>query len=343
MKSINLIFTLVLALLLNSCATKIATSKDKKRPDWLDNPYNKYRESLYLAAIGEGDTRKAAENNAIGNISLIFESKIKVENTTEQRYEELFTKEGSTFSKTLKNKQNVKTGSNQTLFNVQYGDSYTDKNGRNYVIAYLDRLETGELYETKIAKNSSKIKFYLENSSLSSDLKRSYAYLNAATVVNSVNQSLVSQLQIISPDFWNNSKLGYDPNELEEKAANSTKLICFAGNIENDEDGKVKNILQEFLSNKGFVIRENPLLTLDGSVNFEDLDLPRAEKFVRWHLDLNLNDSAGNTLVSLSEDGREGHLSKGEAKARAIRTIRSKVEKKFSKSLDNYFDSLVKK
>ena len=34
------------------------------RPEWVDNPKLAYPENLYLVAVGEGDTRQAAENSA---------------------------------------------------------------------------------------------------------------------------------------------------------------------------------------------------------------------------------------------------------------------------------------
>nr|MDA3813272.1 hypothetical protein [Candidatus Cloacimonadota bacterium] len=86
MKKIILL-SLILILIL-SCAAHAVKRKGSK-PEWLKNPKAVYSEQMYLTAIGEGDSRSDAESMAAGNLSRIFESNIKAEETVNQRYMEL--------------------------------------------------------------------------------------------------------------------------------------------------------------------------------------------------------------------------------------------------------------
>ncbi|MCC7430116.1 LPP20 family lipoprotein [bacterium] len=340
MKNITL-FLVSLVLSLTSCTSAQKTKQSENTPFWLENPNKKFPQSLYLTSVGEGDTRKAAEQNAVASLSMIFEATIKAENTTEQRYKELFSEENSSFEKETKVKQNVKIGSSQTLFNLQFAESYTDKLGKTYVLAYLNRLETAEIYEEKISKNSEQIIFYTKQAEQTADPIKKYAFLNAASVVSEVNKVLESQLKIISPDFPSSYQKGYNENELSQATSEATKNIVFSVKLEGEE--KVTELVKEWLSNQGFVVGENSILKINGKTNFEEIATERTEKFVRWSLNLNVSNLEDNTIVSFAESGRDAHLTVSEAKTRALRSIKEKIEKNFGKSMNNYFDKLVKK
>ena len=62
------------ALLLSLAGCKSFTSET---PGWVANPKTLYPENQYLATVGEGDTRRAAENAADANLARIFEAHIE--------------------------------------------------------------------------------------------------------------------------------------------------------------------------------------------------------------------------------------------------------------------------
>ena len=162
---------LLMALLLFNCSQSgqnigSANAKSKnKRPSWMDNPHKKYPDAQYLVAIGAGDTRRDAENIAAGNLSRIFESKIKVDHTMKERYKSL--SKGTKFvSEELatESNENVNIKSDQSLINVQFGESYTDKSARIHVLAYLNRKETATIYTEKINTANEQILFFMDKS-----------------------------------------------------------------------------------------------------------------------------------------------------------------------------------
>ena len=101
--------------------------QDDERPDWIDNPNLNYSKSRYLVAIGIGDTRTAAEDNARGNLAKIFQSDIRVEQSIFENIKE--DEDDFSASMNLLKRTNVK--SNQTLKNIQFGDAwFNSKEGR---------------------------------------------------------------------------------------------------------------------------------------------------------------------------------------------------------------------
>ncbi len=323
------------------CVAMKSFSQDK--PSWIDTPQNNYPNVQFLTSVGVGDTRKGAENNALANLSTMFEASIKAENTITERYKELFAGESSTMEKSSEVAKDVTVSSSQTLSNVQFAESFTDKMGQCYVLAVLERVPTAKIYQKKMELNAQQITFYTTSAQNTNDDVMKFAYLNAASVISQMNEALKKQLVIILPGAQNEMKLQYDHNELMKQLSEAMKKIIFSVALTNDAGGKVATMVKELISTQGFVVSDKSVLAIVGDVHFEQIDLQRPEKYVRWNYQLSVNDVKGNTVVTLSENGREGHLTYEEAKARSLRTIKEKIKISFAKEINKYFDGVVKK
>ncbi len=337
----KIIIFVMLILIINACAVN-AKSKKSSKPKWLTNPKKVYPEQLYLTAIGEGDTRSDAENMAAANLSKIFESVIHSEENVNQRYMELTNKKGTETSDYTSVNKDVNISSSQKLFNIKFAQSYTDKTGRVHVLAYINRVETSDIYQQKIDDNSQKVRFYIEKSKEINNPIKKYAYLSAAMVFAQNNKILLEQLRIIDSSSIDMIKFGYNINDLSVMLSDASRMVTFSLSIKGD-DGRITSILEDVLTGMGFVLGENGVLKIEGSISFNDTDLKRNDgfKFVRYYLDIKVKDVDNNIILAINEKGREGHLSFAEAKERCIRKIEKKLKKKFKSKLVKYFDSLV--
>lgn len=339
MKRISLI---LLSALLFSCSLNAKKPKNVK-PEWLKNPKSVYPENRYLSALGEGDSRQQAENMAAANLSRIFRSDIRADETINQRYRELTTGDEFEYEDETNVNKKVNISSQQTLFNLQFGESWTDNLGRVHTIAYLDRMRTADIYEQKITKNSERIIHFLDEERTASDPIKKYAALNAASVVADINEVLIGQLNIIFPSGIDMLEMNYDQNNIRQKMKDAAQQIGFKIQISNDNENKISNLLEEMVNNLGFSIKTEAIILLEGQIEISDTDLKRDNiKFVRYDLKMNavVNDEI---IVTMNEKGREGHVSLSEARARAIRTLKKKIEKDFKTKLIDYFDQLVLK
>ena len=336
------IVLIILSILVISCAAH-AKKKKSKQPAWLENPKAVYSEQMYLTAIGEGDSRREAENMAAGNLSKIFESKVKTDETVVQRYMELTKGDEFTYEDQTDVTKRVNIQSEQTLFNIQFAESYTNEMGRVFVLAYLNRMKTAEIYEEKINKNTESVTYFTKLCDEADDPMMKYAAMSAASAVGLSNEVLLEQLGIIFPTSKEMLEIEYNYNDLMKKTAEVAKQISFKIDIKNDTENKISILVEELLTDLGFVLSDENLLNVEGEVSFEETELQREGEFVRYELKLKIIDSDNITIVTLSEKGREGHVSKSEAQARAVRTIEKKIKKTFKKKLIAYFDGLVVK
>ncbi|MEW6061722.1 MAG: LPP20 family lipoprotein [Bacteroidota bacterium] len=316
----------------------------QERPAWIDNPQSRYPSSKYLVAIGAGDTRKAAENAAAANLSQIFQATIKAEQTVNERYKELFTApHQSTYEAQSDVTKNITISTDQTLYNVQFAESYTDNLGKVYVLALLERQPTAEIYERKMEENDKLMVKYIEHYQVSTDPIVRYANISAATVFSTINETLKQQLNIILPGATFTPKSGYDAVKVQQLLNEAKKNVPFSVSLTGDSDGKVTAIVKELLSELGFVVAEKGVLTVSGDVSFQEIDLKRPEKFVRWSYKFSVVDNSQNTIISLNENGREAHVTYNEAVSRALRTMKQKIKTNFGKEINRYFDTMVKK
>ena len=330
----------IILILILSCAAHAKKRKSSK-PEWLENPKAVYSEQMYLTAIGEGDSRSDAENMAAGNLARIFESNIKAEETVNQRYMELTKNNKTDVEEQTDVTKSVNIQSKQTLFNIQFGESYTDDMGRVHTIAFLNRMKTAEIYESKINKNAERISYFIGIANETHDPLLNYASLSAASTVSSHNEILLVQLTIIFPSAIDMLEINYNHNQIVKDAKTAAAAISCNIDIENDEDNKITILLEELVNDLGFVLSADNILNIDGEILLEKTDLKRDLEFIRFELQINVSDNNGNIIVSMSEKGREGHISATEARARAIRTLSKKIDRQLRKKLIAYFDGMV--
>ncbi|MFO7896740.1 MAG: LPP20 family lipoprotein [Candidatus Cloacimonadales bacterium] len=343
MKRIGLI---IIAITIFSCA--VVSEAEAKRgknekPKWVDNPASAYPEAYYLSAIGEGDTRSYAENMAAANISRIFESQVKADQSVSNRYSEIADATGVSSSETTDIATNVNISSDQTLLNLKFGESYTDELGTVYVIAYIDRMKTATIYENRIAEANAKIVEFIKQGENIKSRTHSYAYLSAAKLFHDQLDVMLQQLDIISANSRSMIELDYDANALQKKLNQVAEEVTFSIDLTNDEAGKIESVLQQLLTSMGFRLSDNGLLKVQGSVDFSETDLGRDDYvFVRYDLQLKIIDDRGNIVAALSEKGREGQNSFAEAKARCVLKLQNKIEKNLQRKVVQFFDNLVK-
>ena len=333
-----------LAIILFACASvSNAEAKKNKRPKWLDNPTKIYPEAYYLTAIGEGDSRAYAEDMAVSKISRIFESVVKTDQTVSNRYNEILNSKGANATETTDINTNINISSDQKLLNLKFGESYTDKNGRVFVIAFIDRIKTASIYESRIEETANKIVEFMKIGDNAKNQIESYAFYSAALLFHQQVKTMMKQLDIISSSSKDMIELGYDENVLAKRVRKAAENVTFNIDLENDKDGKIKIVLQEMFTDMGFKLNDNALLKVKGSIDFSVTDLKRDDFiFVRYDMKLKIYDDRNEIVAALSEKGREGHTSYQEAEARCVRKLQDKIEKKLKRKINNYFDNLVK-
>ena len=309
-----------------------------KMPGWVVNPKSAYPENQYLVAVGEGDTRHAAENAADGQLARIFESHIE----SDERLVDQTRESGKTFERTTDFTTDINILSSQTLFNIQHAEAWQDKMGRIHAIAYLDRRETARIYRDKIHEKTALVNFLQAQAKPTNDLLKKYAVLRAAVRHATESQLLLNQLKVIHPPSIPDATPSYSMNTLRKALAETARKIHVQIMIKGDENHRFQSVLEELFTHYGFVVGTPATLKIVGQISVSDTGQRTADLvFVRYSLALQIKEADGTTLISLNEKGREGHISLAEARIRSFRTLENIIRPNGAQRLDAYFDSLI--
>lgn len=328
----GLTIVLLLPILLSGC------QRLKGTPKWVENPKAAYPEAQYLVAVGEGDTRRAAENAAAGNLSRIFEAHIE----SDERLLDQTRETRKKVERTTDFTSDINILSSQTLYNIQHAEAWKDRLGRYHAVAYLERRETANIYRSKIGEQTSRVEFLLGHAEQSNDLLKKYALLRAANRHVAENQLLLRQLKVIHPSSARMAEPGYSENKLRKELADTAKKIRVRIDIKGDHDRRMTSCLEELITRYGFVAGTPAVLNIDGRVAVNDTGQRTKDLFfVRYEMMAQIKDADGTVLVSINDKGREGHVSLSEAKVRSFRTLENAIKAGGAQRLDIYFDSLV--
>ncbi len=335
--------SIVLAVLIAGCASAPsgAPRGGNDEPEWLLNPASAYPDEMFLSAVGSGDTRAAAEQNAAAGIAQIFEARVSVDMRTAERYQELVSGSSTLTESEVQLTQSVSIRSDQTLLNIQYGESFTDAMGRVSVIAYLERIPTGRIYADLIQKNGTQVENFRAESGAGGDLVRQYAFLSAASVVAANNEVLRDQLRIIAPGFGELAQVGYDYDDLLREKADLAARMTVSVAVDNDEGGRIAGAVREALSEERFPSAESAVLAVRGSVRMEPTEINPDYKSVRWYLNLEMVGPDGRALVTYDNQERASGVSEEAAQAFAYADIEEAVRKDFVGAMRAYFDGMV--
>jgi len=119
--------------------------------------------------------------------------------------------------------------------------------------------------------------------------------------------------------------------------------VAFKLDVTGDTGNKVKSALADILTGMGFTVSDTDVnaVPVKVQVSFEDVELNQPQKFTRYTLALNVFNQAGDDIITLTDSGREGHITQSEAQARALRTVINKLKTELPKRLNKYFDAMV--
>ncbi len=309
-------------------------------PDWVRNPKLTYPESSFLVAVGEGDTRRAAENAAAANLSRIFESHIE----SDERVVDKVSESETDFTRTTDITSDINILSSQTLINIQHAEAWRDEAGRYHAVAYLNRRDTARIYREDIEMHAARVTSLLAQAEETDNPLHRYALLRAAAYTANENELRWRQLKVIHPASAAAAKPPYSLHDIRQAAIISAKKIRVHVAMEGDTDGVITDSLQELVTHRGFTVGEPPVLEITGRVAITDTGMRSAGlAFFNYMLAVQIKDAEGNILVAVNENGREAVNTPERARARCQRTMIQAIKDKGRQSLDAYFNGLIER
>lgn len=329
--------------------TKAKTSTSKtKEPAWVSNPRSVYPENQYISAVGSGDTREAAEKNALGALISIFGQTVKGDTTVSSKYSEAVKSGKIAVSQDTNIDEAINTSFDlKSVVGAEIKDTWFDKKSTTYAVAVMDKMKASLVYSGLIESNEQTIAKLVAIPDTEKDTLDAYARYDLASAIGDANGQFVNVLSVLNPSAAA-AKRGTvsSGDQLRIETLKIAQKIPISVAIEDDRDGRITAAFSAAIAKAGFKSGGvDSRYQLDGKFALSEAVLPNnTNKFARFLVDARLTDTLLSTvLLPYTINGREGHATMFEAENRAVRAAETKIAEDFGQKFSGYLNQLSSK
>ncbi|MBQ8014075.1 MAG: hypothetical protein IJ257_06755 [Treponema sp.] len=303
-------------------------------PSWVKNPEKDFPDSAYIKALGEGSSVKKAQDSALSDISLFFDTKIDYLKVAVDSAREIMVDDKSVFTSDESYKKITQITSSSEFFCVKFTESYYDKKSDKFsALAYINKKEASQIYASRISALMESVNAYRAFAQKEKEPFIAVQALQKAKVLSKLAESYIHNETIIIPSdsekYQNDLKtIALIPSEI----AAIKKGVTFSIKMNQKERkfdpifSTVASILEKYgyaysVSNSAYKI------LIDISCIEESYD---AGEFVRPSVDVLIMNNAGSGVYTYSKAfQRIGSKSMEQAYTRTVTKIKQDLEENF--------------
>jgi hypothetical protein len=300
-----------------------------------------YPEAKFLAAVGSGDSRRGAEDDATGALARLFTVNVKVDSVAQQRYAELVKGDTAYTESEKAISQTVGTQASEQFVNLRFSDPYTDERGTTHVVAYIEREPTAAIYRGLVQKDLAKLEDFLDRASLMPGALQRYAFYDAAYSIGSNAERMIGQLRIIHANTARMLESQLDLKKVASARDSEAGKLTYMITIVGDTDKRLAGILRKTLEGLSLAYQERGSLMVKGSWSVNPITVNPQFKSVQWTADISLYDESGAAIATYARQSRENALSEAQAATLAYREVEKSLNRDFLKSIQDYLTRIV--
>ena len=326
-------------------------------PDWVDGPSQNFPKSQYLVGVGEGDSRIIAEQRAYAAVARIFQVQVETQARDSETYS--IQEQGGTSQTarqlTLDHRTEVST--KKVLENVIILARWEHAHPYQYfVLAGMDRQQSEKALVEEISKLDETINNDVMEANEGPETLTKIRRLKRAIKYTQVREELNTDLRIVrvsGAGIPGNYQMEELNNQLEHYLRNDLRVRL---QIQGENNALIRRALLEGLSREGFYTtnhqkvspttkrmqsvhsQEQADLLITGAARMWKVDLPDPRfVYVRWCADLLVVEDKPQRIIGVvSQSGREGHITQGEAYVRASKAMQAAVVSDVTQALSDF-------
>jgi hypothetical protein len=353
-------FCVIPLMLIMGCASsekadtnQVQSLSPPSMPDWMRDLEKAYPSRDWVALIGQGASRKEAEDAAMSALSRAFKTDVASLTETNRQFSQIVNdaagKKSVAFNESKDFSSQVRTASSvNALIGVEIGTFESTGENTWYANARMNRRECAVRYAGMVRENEAVINALLSRAAVLESRSgfEAYAALYYAASIAQVTDNFQNILEVLDP-----SAVNHRPS-YGGAAAIKTRMQALAGRItvgisveteDRQEAVTIRRALGVFFTSRGFKINEQGTgdYTLSARVSFETVETTQV-KTCRWFLDAALEERSGRALFSYTGQDRAAHLLDKEAHRLALSGVESSVkEGDFAGNFDAWLGSLL--
>jgi hypothetical protein len=340
---IKILGALFMPLLLWACGSTqtAAPAVSTQVPRWMTDLEADFPNAQYLAAVGSGDSRRAAEDDATGALARLFTVNVKVDSVAQRRYAELVKGDTAYTESEKAISQTVGTQASEQFVNLRFSDPFTDNRGTAHVVAYIEREPTAAIYRTLIQKDLAKIDDYSSRASAMPSALQRYAFYDAAYNVGLNAERMIAQLRIIHANSARLQESRLDLKTVTEARDREAGNMTYKVAIQGDSNGRLAGIVRKSLEGLALSYQDRGMLLVQGSWAVNPVNVNPQFKSVMWTANISLYDETGAAVATFAKESRENAISESQAVSFAYRELEKNLTQNFIASIRNYLTRIV--
>jgi hypothetical protein len=346
-----LVLTGIMFTVLLGCAT--LGSGDS--PDWASGTSADYPADQYLLGVGQADSRSVAEERAYAAVAKIFKAEVSAQSKDWESYRLLEDGKESRTHRQVALDKITRVSTDKVLENVRIIDTWkSPQAGQHYALAGMERGQAGAAMAERVTELDRVVDMEWNQARQAQDQLAKIQGMKRAVNALLLREAYNADLRVIRTS-GQGIRASYRVQELAGELDQYMKNhLAVEVDITGDQADAVQHAIVEGLVREGLPVTTQPVasagqlpdneqrphlvLQVQGSVKLWPVVVPDPRfQYVRWCSDFVIVEPASQRVIgAVSRGGREGHLSRQEAMARALRVIQQQVASELAETLAAY-------
>ncbi len=327
----------------------------RAQPAWVEGNSGDYPADQYLLGVGQADSRPVAEERAYGAVSRIFTAKVEAESKDWESFLLSEARGQASTERRLTLDQLTRVSTDKVLENVRVLDAWSNPiTGQHHVLAGMHRIQAGTALAERMAELDRAVESDLAESRKTANKLLAIRSLRRAVRNLVLREAYNADLRVIRTS-GQGTRPPYRVAELTGALEQFMAAHLLVGvEVTGDQVEPVRRAVIEGLIREGLPVTARPAgaeeptaghgsgkpleLLVKGTARLFDANVPDPRfRFVRWCSDFVVLDTGTQQVVgAVSRGGREGHVTSGEATAKAVRVMQQEVSSELARTLAGY-------
>jgi hypothetical protein len=323
-------------------------ANQQKTPLWVTDREAAYPNGQWLCAVESGRSKNEAEEAELSSLSQSFRVDIAA---SEQASQAFFSAAQKSGGKTMRETGEFSGFSREVnavsqvagLIGVER-DAWISPSGEVWAAARMNRAECSARYGSLAAENEKLIALLLDNAKSMPETFDACANLAFAASVAELTDNYYAVLSVLRTETAGKAPAYGGSGAIKAQLQTASRSVPVAVNVNGDVDGRIAKAFSQVFASRGFRTGSGGQAhTLRADFKTEDSEQVNKDNiFVRYTITAALTAPGGKELLSWSQNDREGHLLREEARQRAIRGVERRIaEDGFAAEFDAWFASLL--
>jgi len=333
----------VLSMILCLFAAPAFLAAQAVQPPWINNPYASFNRQAYIVAVGVGNSRQAAERDALRGIAGVFGLNVQAVESLTTLYREVVTDGAIVWTQETDFRNAIETSVRmENLMGAEVRQHWVDNRGTHFVLAVLNRATGVLLYSDRVRANQDIIRNLTDMPAAQRNTFDGFSRYQFAAVFADMSFTYGQMLVVLGAPWHEPLRTG---EWFLQRSREILTEIPIGINVINDRGQRIQGAFASAFADLGFrSVGTNPRFVLDVNVSVRrDEHLVQGAEFAWIEVSANLTDTSTRSVLLPYNFNFRGppRFSMQEAENIAFNQAVQRIGREYGNLVSEYLASLV--